>query len=188
MNMRKNYGPKPYIYPMPVLIIGSYDEKGVPDAMNAAWGCICDMNKISLYLAADHKSVKNILAKGAFTVSIADADNVVAADYVGIVSGNQEPDKVAKAGWHTTKSSFVDAPIIDELPLTLECKMESFDEETECMIGEILNVSADERILNEKGQIDLSKFSPIAYDPANHDYVKLGEKVGNAFQDGKQLK
>ena len=186
--MRKNFGAKPFMYPMPVLIIASYDENGVPNAMNAAWGAICDFNKISMSLGAEHKTVKNILARKAFTVSFADAANVVPADYVGIVSANSVPDKLEKTGWHTTRSELVDAPIIDELPMTLECRMESFDEESECMIGEIVNVSADERILSEDGKVDLSKFSPIAYDPVNHAYVALGEKVGNAFKDGNQLK
>lgn len=186
--MRKNFGAKPFLYPMPVLIIGSYDENGVPDAMNAAWGAICDMNQIALFLSADHKTVKNILERRAFTVSMADADNVVPADYVGIVSGNDVPDKVERAGWHVTKSEFVDAPIINELPMTLECKFISFDEESECMVGEIVNVSAEERILGEDGRIDLSKFTPICYDPVRHDYVTLGQKVGNAFKDGKNIK
>ncbi|MBQ4339420.1 MAG: flavin reductase family protein [Firmicutes bacterium] len=185
--MRKDFGAKPYMFPMPVLIIAAYDENGVPNAMNAAWGSICDMNQIAMYLSAGHKTVKNILAQGAFTVSMADAANVIPADYVGVVSGNKVPDKVEKAGWHTTKSTFVNAPLIDELPLALECKLVSFDEETECVVGEILNVSVDEAILREDGTIDIAKFRPIAYDPANHDYVVLSEKVGNAFEDGHKL-
>lgn len=186
--MRKNFGSKPYMYPMPVLIVATYDETGVANAMNAAWGVISDMNQITVYLSAGHKTVKNILAKKAFTVSMADASNVVEADYVGIVSGNKEPDKLEKTGWHTLKSELVDAPIIEELPMTLECKMVSYDEEAECMIGEIVNVSVDESILSEDGKIDLTKFRPIAYDPANHAYWTLGEKVGNAFADGNKLK
>lgn len=185
--MRKNFGAKPYLYPMPVLIIAAYDENGVPNAMNAAWGSICDMDQIAMYLSSGHKTVKNILEQKAFTVSMADAENAVAADYVGVVSGNKVPDKMEKTGWHMVKSELVNAPVIEELPLTLECELVSFDEETECVVGKILNVSADERILNEEGNIDLSKFHPIIYDPANHDYVKLGEKVGNAFEDGYKL-
>lgn len=184
--MRKNLGPKPIIYPMPILIIGAYDENDVPNAMNAAWGTICDMNKIALVLTHSHKTVKNIFIKKAFTVSIADKDNVIPADYVGIVSGNNEPDKMKKTGWSIVKSESVDAPLIENLPLTLECKYESYDEKTEILIGEIVNISADERILtNDK--IDLAKFSPISYDPANHKYLTLGEVVGNAFLDGKGI-
>ncbi|MBQ8687213.1 MAG: flavin reductase family protein [Ruminococcus sp.] len=186
--MRKNLGAKPVLYPMPVLIVASYDENGTADAMNAAWGCIADMNRVCIYLAASHKTVKNILSRKAFTVSVADAANVIPADYVGIVSANSVPDKLSKTGWHTMKSEHVDAPMIEELPLTLECSMVSYDEESECMIGEIVNVSADVRIFTEDGKLDMDKLSPIAYDPMNHAYYKLGEKVGNAFQDGAQLK
>lgn len=186
--MRKNFGSKSWMYPMPVLIIGSYDENGVPNAMNAAWGMISDYDKVSICLDASHKTVKNILAKKAFTVSMADAKNVVAADYVGIVSGNDVPDKIERAGWQAIRSEFVEAPLFEELPMTLECKMLSFNEETELMTGKIVNVSVDESILGEDGKIDLTKFSPIAYDPVHHDYLKLGEKVGNAFKDGKSLK
>lgn len=186
--MRKNFGAKPFLYPMPVLIIGTYGEDGTPDAMNAAWGCIADFKQVAIYLSAEHKTVKNILAKGAFTVSMADADHVVEADYVGIVSGNDVPDKVAKAGLSVTKSEFVDAPLFDEFPMALECKMVSFDEESELMLGEIVNVSIDERVLDNDGKISLAKLNPITYDSANHTYLKLGEKVGNAFKDGAKLK
>ena len=167
--MRKNFGPKPYLYPQPVLIIATYGDDGTPDAMNAAWGGISDSRK-------------------AFTVSMADEDHVVECDYVGIVSANQVPDKLARAGLHTTRSQFVDAPLIDELPMALECQFLSFDEETELLLGEIINVSAEEYILGEDGKIDPAKLRPISFDPVNHDYLALGEKVGRAFQDGKRLK
>lgn len=185
--MRKNFGAKPFLYPMPVLIIASYDENGIPNAMNAAWGCIADMNRVAIYVAGNHKTMANILQRQAFTVSMADAANVVEADYVGIVSGNNTPDKLEKTGWHTTKSEFVDAPLIDELPMALECKLVSFDEESELLIGEIVNVCADEKILTD-GNIDPIKLNPITYDPVNHGYFTLGQKVGNAFSDGKKLK
>lgn len=186
--MRKNLGAKTYLYPQPVLIVGSYDENGVADAMNAAWGGISGGNQISMCLSAGHKTVKNILVRKAFTVSIADATNVVACDYVGIVSGNTVPNKMEKAGFHTIKSEFVDAPLIEELPLALECKMISYDEASGHLVGEIINVSADERILGEEDKIDVIKMEPIAFDPCNHTYLKLGEKVGNAFCDGAVLK
>ena len=186
--MRKNFGAKSFLYPMPVLIIATYDENGTPDSMNAAWGSIADTNRIAIYLSAEHKTTKNILARKAFTVSMADAAHVVEADYVGIVSANTVPDKLERAGLHTTKSSFVDAPLVDELPMALECKMVSFDEESELLIGEIVNVCAEERVLDEKGNIDPKKLNPITYDPVNHAYLTLGEKVGNAFSDGKKIK
>ena len=186
--MRKNFGPKSFLYPMPVLIIATYNEDGTPNAMNAAWGCIADADKIAIYLESSHKTVKNILERKAFTVSMADADNVVASDYVGVVSGNNDAEKFAKSGFTAFKSEFVDAPLIEQLPMALECKMLSYDIETELMIGEIVNICADERILNEKGKIDPFKLRPITYDPVNHDYITLGEKVGNAFEDGLKLK
>lgn len=186
--MRRNFGAKPFMYPLPVLIIATYDENEIPNAMNAAWGGIADYKQIALYLSAEHKTMKNILTKKAFTVSMADAAHVVQADYVGIVSGNNVPDKLNKAGLHVTRSEFVDAPLIDEFPMALECKFVSFDAESELLIGEIVNVCVDEKVLNDEGKIDPMKLNPITYDPANHAYYTLGEKVGNAFSDGKQLK
>ena len=186
--MRKNFGAKPYTYPQPVLIIASYDENGTADAMNAAWGGISDDTQISMCLSAGHKTVKNILKRKAFTVSMADAAHVTECDYVGIVSANDVPDKLSRAGFHTTKSEFVDAPLIDELPMALECRLVSYDEESCRLIGEIVNVSTDERILGENGKIDPAKLQPITFDPVNNAYLKLGEKVGNAFKDGVKLK
>ena len=186
--MRNNFGAKPYTYPQPVLIIASYDENGTADAMNAAWGGISDDTQISMCLSAGHKTVKNILKRKAFTVSMADAAHVTECDYVGIVSANDVPDKLSRAGFHTTKSEFVDAPLIDELPMSLECRLVSYDEESCRLIGEIVNVSADERILGENGKIDPAKLQPITFDPVNNAYLRLGEKVGNAFKDGIKLK
>lgn len=186
--MRKNFGAKAILYPMPVFIIGSYDENGVPDAMNAAWGGISEETEISICVSAEHKTTKNIIARGAFTVSIADAENVAACDYVGIVSGNREPEKIKKTGWHAVKSELVDAPLFDELPMTLECKLISYDEKSCRLVGEIVNVCADEKILDENGKVDLSKFSPITYDPIHHTYRKIGDVVGKAFSDGKKIK
>ena len=187
MKMRKNIGAKAILYPMPVLIIGSYDENSVPDAMNAAWGGISEETQISICVSEDHKTTANILSRKAFTVSIADAESVIAADYVGVVSGNNEPDKIKKAGWTAVKSENVDAPLFNELPLTLECKLISYEKESCRLVGEIVNVCADERILTD-GKVDLSKFSPITYDPVNHNYLTLGDKVGKAFSDGLKLK
>ena len=186
--MRKNFGVKTWLYPMPVFIVAAYDNEGNPNAMNAAWGGIYTDNMIGICLSEDHKTTQNILATRAFTVSMATAEQVTACDYVGIVSGNKEPDKFHKAGFHATKSEFVNAPIIDELPMTLECELVSYDTETCFMVGKIVNVSTDEKILNESGKIDLSKLRPITYDPCNHDYLEIGPKAGNAFSDGKKLK
>lgn len=186
--MRKNFGAKPLCYPQAVFILAAYGENDVPDAMNAAWGGISGMEEITLNLDANHKTVKNILKRKAFTVSMADVAHVVACDYVGIVSGNKVADKFAKAGFHATKSAFVDAPLIDELAIALECKLKDYNPETGILRGEIVNVSVDERVLNEEGKVDVSKAAPIIFDPFNNDYLKVGEKVGKAFSDGKQLK
>ena len=184
--MRKNFGVKPWVYPQPVLIIGTYDANGNADAMNAAWGGQYDADQVMLCLGS-HKTTDNIRLKGAFTVSFATASQVVASDYVGIVSANDTPDKMEKSGFTTVKSAFVDAPIINELPLTLECKLLKFNEDG-IVIGEIVNVSADESILDENGKIDAGKLDAIIFDPANAAYLRLGEKVGNAFHDGAELK
>jgi len=186
--MRKNFGAKPLCYPQPVFILAAYDENGVPNAMNAAWGGISEENEISLCISAGHKTTKNLLETGAFTVSMATVDTVVACDYVGVVSGNKEPDKMAKAGFHTEKSGFVNAPLIAELPMAVECRLKSYDEETCRLVGEIVNVSADESVLGENGKVDVAKLRPITFDPMNGAYCVVGEKVGNAFKDGLQLK
>jgi flavin reductase (DIM6/NTAB) family NADH-FMN oxidoreductase RutF len=161
--MRKNFGAKTWLYPMPVLIVGTYDENGTPNAMNAAWGGIYDTNQIMLCLADDHKTTENIRKTGAFTVSFATAKAVVPCDYVGIVSANDVPDKFAKAGFHATKSAYVNAPIIEELPMTVECKLIKFNEDGIC-IGEIVNVSADESILDGNGKV---VYSHTSYVPGN---------------------
>ena len=185
--MRKNFGAKPFLYPQAVFIIGSYDENGNANAMNAAWGGVADFNKIFICISS-HKTTDNILARKAFTVSMGTADQVVACDYVGLVSGRDEPEKMKKAGFTTVKSEYVDAPVIKELPLALECRLISYDTENDYMFGEIVNVSADECILDDSGNIDVSKLRPIIFDGANSAYHVIGEKVGYAFSDGKQLK
>ena len=185
--MRKNFGAKTAVYPMPVFIIGSYDENGVADAMNAAWGGISEENEISICISAEHKTTKNILARKAFTVSMATADTVIPCDYVGIASGNDTPDKMEKAGFHTTKSEFVDAPLINELPMAIECELISYDEKSCRLVGKIVNVCADENVLTD-GKVDVAKLRPITYDSMGHGYYVLGEKVGNAFKDGLALK
>ena len=185
--MRKNFGAKPILYPQAVFIIGSYDENGNADAMNAAWGGVAGVNKIFMCISS-HKSTDNLLARKAFTVSMGTADQMVACDYVGIVSANNEPEKMKKSGFHTVRSEYVDAPVIEELPMTLECRLISYDPETHYMFGEVVNVSADEAILGEDGNIDIAKLRPIIFDGIHAAYHVIGEKVGNAFADGAQLK
>ncbi len=185
--MRKDFGVKNWLYPMPVFIVGTYDEGGVPNAMNAAWGGIYDTNLLMVCLADDHKTTDNIRKSGAFTVSFAIAEQVVACDYVGIVSANDCPDKFDRAGFHATKSAYVNAPLIDELPVAVECRLHKFTEDGIC-IGEIVNVSCDESALDGEGRIDPKKVNPIIYDSVSHAYWSFGEKVGQAFSDGKKIK
>lgn len=186
--MRHNFGPKPMLYPMPVFIIGTYNEDGTPNAMNAAWGGISEETEISICVDSAHKTAENILARKAFTVSMATAQFAAACDYVGIVSGNKEPEKFTKAGFHASKSAFVDAPLIDELPMALECELISYDPETCRLVGKIVNVCAEETVLDDKGKVDVAKLRPISYDPMSHHYLVLGEIVGQAFHDGAALK
>ena len=185
--MRKNFGAKAYCYPQPVFILAAYGEDGTPNAMNAAWGGISEENELSLCISAGHKTTKDILARGAFTVSMADADHVAACDYVGLASGNSVKDKFARAGFHADPSEFVDAPLIRELPVALECRLKSYDPETCRMVGEIVNVSVDESVLTD-GKVDVKKAKPVTFDPFNNTYVVLGDTVGKAFHDGKALK
>ena len=186
--MRKNFGPKPYTYPQPVFIIATYGEDGTPDAMNAAWGGISEENELSMCISANHKTTENILKRKAFTVSMADVAHMAACDYVGIVSANKDADKLEKAGFHAVKCEFVDAPLIEELFVAVECRLVSYEEKTCRLVGEIVNVCVDERALDENGHVDLSKARPITFDPFNNTYVALGEVVGKAFHDGAALK
>ena len=185
--MRKNFGKGSDVYPMPVFIVAAYDENAEPNCMNAAWGGIYESNQVMVCLSHSHKTTKNIKLSKAFTINIADAKHVTEADYVGVVSGNNEPDKMTKAGFTTVKSEFVNAPVINELPMAVECKLLKFNEDGIC-IGEIVNISADESVLGEDGLIAPEKLEAITFDPVHNTYLKLGEKVGNAFCDGKKLK
>ncbi|MBO5868393.1 MAG: flavin reductase family protein [Oscillospiraceae bacterium] len=186
--MRKNFGAKEMCYPMPVFIIGTYNEDGTPNAMNAAWGGVTEEAQLTICVEAEHKTAANIQQRKAFTVSMGTASYVEACDYVGIVSGNKEPNKFAKAGFHATRSEFVDAPLIDELPMALECKMISYDPESCRLVGQVVNVCVDEAYLDVKGKVDVAKLQPITFDPVHHKYLVLGEAVGTAFLDGLKLK
>ena len=186
--MRKNFGAKAILYPMPVFIIGTYNEDGTPNAMNAAWGGISEETEISICVDGAHKTADNLLARKAFTVSMATADYAAACDYVGIVSGNKVPDKFERAGFHAIKSELVDAPIIQELPMTLECRVISYDKESCHLVGEIVNVSAEESYLNDKGEVDIMKLRPLLYDPMSHCYRVPGEVAARAFHVGMSLK
>jgi flavin reductase (DIM6/NTAB) family NADH-FMN oxidoreductase RutF len=184
---RKNYGAKPLSLPQPVWILATYDENGVPNAMNAAWGGICGEDRVSICVDRSHKTTENIRERKAFTVSFATESTLVPCDYVGIVSGYKVPYKFERAGFHAEKSENVDAPLIKELPLSVECKLISYDDATCLLIGEIVNVCADESVLTD-GKIDPKKLKPITYDTVNKKYYSFGEIVGNAFSDGKKIR
>lgn len=186
--MRKNFGVKAVVYPEPVLMLAAYDKEGKPCAMAAAWGGISEETEISVCVSEFHKTLKNILETGAFTVSPATADYVAQCDYLGLVSGNNVSDKLAAVGFTTLKSEFVDAPLIEQLPMALECRLISYDEEHCRLVGEIVNVSAEDYVLNEKGKVDVAKLRPICYDGMNHEYHVVGEKVGDAFSAGRKYR
>ena len=178
-------GKQSVITPEGVFIIGTYDENGVPNAMNAAWGMQSDTGEITLMLAK-HKTTANFEKTGAFTVAFGTADTVVISDYYGVETGSKV-NKIEKAGVHVHPSAHVNAPIIEEYPLTLECKVRSWDTETGYLIGEIVASQADESILTD-GKVDLGKLRPISFDPSFNVYRVVGEVVGKAFHDGLQLK
>lgn len=183
--MRKNIKTTEAIFPMPVLMIATYNEDENIDVMNAAWGMMLDRNQIVLNLTETHKTVKNIKERKAFTVSIADSKHVIEADYFGMVSGNTTPNKFENSGLTSTKSENIDAPIINEFPICLECE---FIEYSECgVIGKVINVTADEKVM-KNDNVDITLVDAIAFDPFTHGYYKVTERVGNAFQDGLQLK
>lgn len=187
--MRKNFGKETVVTPLPVLIIATYDENSMPNAMNAAWGGQSDYHEVIFHLGS-HKTTENLQIKKAFTLSFADKKNLLIADYFGIKSGCKT-NKIEKAGVHIVKSKFVDAPIIEEFPLTLECKVTEISKTASGefrVIGEVINMSADEAILDEQGKIDLGKLEPLSYDSASHSYRVLGGIVGKAFHDGLEIK
>lgn len=187
--MRKNIKTTEAIFPMPVLMIATYNEDDTIDVMNAAWGTMLTRTRVILNLGERHKTVTNIKERKAFTVSIADSKHVVEADYFGIASANDTPDKFEKSGLTATKSENVDAPIVNEFPICFECKfIEYQDDETGCgVVGEVVNVTADESVMNGDN-VDISLVDAIAFDPYTHGYYRVQERVGEAFNDGNKIK
>lgn len=187
--MKKSFGAKPYLFPMPVYMIGTYNEDGSVDEMAMAWGGICDMEMVALNLEAGHKTVANLRARGAFTLAVPGMDTIKACDYLGTASANKFPDKFAKTGLHAVKSERVDAPVVEEFPLTLECTVERFEEEPYGLrvLGKIVNVIADESVLDEKGQIDSGKLNTFLFDQMRNGYYAVGEYVGKAWNIGKEF-
>ena len=184
--MKKNFGNKNCMFPMPVLMIGTYGGDGTPDVMNAAWGGITLEDEITICIDTSHKTWANIAAKKAFTVAFGTADTVVQCDYLGIVSGNKTPDKVARSGFTVTKSAFVDAPVVNELPLVLECELVSMNEENCNMVGKVVNCAVEESALTD-GKPDAAKMKPICFDTCQHVYRIMGDAVAKAFSVGKAI-
>lgn len=187
--MKKDLGVKPYLFPMPVLMIATYGEGDVVDVMNMAWGGICANNMVALNITETHKTAKNIKERRAFTISIADIEHIKEADFFGIASGNKMADKFERSGLHAVKSSRVDAPVVEEFPVTLECNVVEIqnDKYGFRVIGEIVNVLADEKVLDEKGNVDPTKLGAFAFDQFQSGYYAIGEKVGQAWNSGKGL-
>ncbi len=186
----KSFKPNSWMVPMPVLIIGTYNEDGTPNAMNAAWGGQWDQNEIMISMGS-HATTKNLDRCGEFTVTFATVDTMVASDYVGIVSGKNEPRKIEKTGWKVEKAAKVNAPVFADFPMTLECRITRKIDESESgyyVIAEIVNILVDEKYLAADGKPDVEKMQLITYDPVHHGYIVLGQRVGNAFSDGKNLK
>ena len=184
--MKKDLGVKPYLYPMPVLMIATYGEDGTVDVMNMAWGGICAANMVALNIDEDHKNSENIKKRGAFTLSIADIAHLKESDFFGIASGNKMPDKFQRTGMHAVPSTRVDAPVVEEYPVTLECKAVELQQTAYGfrVLGEIVNVLAEESVLDEKGRVDPTKLNAFVFDQFQSGYYAIGEKVGQAWKSG----
>ena len=186
----KSFGQKSWMLPQPVLIIGTYNSDGTPNAMNAAWGGQWDAKEIVISMGA-HATTENLARCNEFTVAFATKDTMVASDFVGIVSAKNDPEKMQKTGWTAIKADNVNAPVFTDFPMTLECRiLRKIDESEEgyYIVAEIVNILVNEEYLSEDGKPNVEKMQLITYDPVHHGYIALGDRVGNAFFDGKQLK
>ena len=184
--MKRSFGVKPWLYPMPTYMIGTYNEDGSVDQMMMAWGGICAEDMVALNLEADHKTVANLRARMAFTLAVPGADTMAESDYFGIASANKVPDKFARTGLHAVKSENVDAPVVEEYLLTLECVVERFEDEPYGLrvLGRIVNVLADESVLDDKGRVDAGKLNAFAFDQMRSGYYAVNEKIGKAWNAG----
>ncbi|MBR2591956.1 MAG: flavin reductase family protein [Oscillospiraceae bacterium] len=187
--MKKDLGVVQAVFPMPVLMVAAYDENGKVNVMNAAWGMISAMDKITLFIGKGKKTTKNIRVSRAFTVSIADLEHMKEADFFGIASGNKIDDKFERTGFTAVKSDHVNAPVIEEFPVVMECELEQeIDTETfHAVVGKIVNVKAEEKVLAENGKVDASKLQALVFDQYQNDYYTIGERVGKAWGEGKSL-
>ena len=187
--MKKNLGIVQAVFPMPVRIVAAYDEKGTVQSMNAAWGQICNSDRIALFIDEEHATTQALLKSKAFTVSLADRAHMDVADFLGIASGNKMPDKFARTGYHAVKSAHVNEPVIDEFPVVMECELAEVvsNDSFYCIVGKIVNAAAEERILHEKGTGDTAKADVIAFDQFRHGYYVMGEQAGKAWNAGAAL-
>ena len=186
----KSFGSKPWVLPQPVLIIGTYNEDGTPNAMNAAWGGQWDAKEIMISMGI-HATTENLARCADFTVAFATKETLVASDYVGIVSGKNDPQKMNKTGWTPVKAENVNAPVFTDFPMTMECRIKEKMDESEdgyYILAEVVNILVDEKYLDAAGNPDVAKMNLITYEPVSHSYFALGDKVGNAFSEGKKLK
>lgn len=186
----KSFGQKAWMLPQPVLIIGTYNSDGTPNAMNAAWGGQWDSKEIMISMGV-HATTENLARCNEFTVAFATKDTMVASDFVGIVSARKDPAKMRKTGWTATRAENVNAPVFTDFPMTLECRiLRKIDESEEgyYIVAEIVNILVDEAYICDDGKPDVEKMQLIVYEPVHHGYVELGKRVGNAFADGKTLK
>lgn len=187
--MKKDLGVQTAIFPMPVLLVSAYDEQGVVGVMNVAWGIPCEADQVTLFVDEDHKTTKNLLATKAFTISLANKEHLAEADFFGIASGNKMPDKFARSGLHAQKSAHVNAPIIQEFPVAIECELLEVvrTEHLYAIVGKVVNVSAEETVLSEKGKIEPQKLNAVLYDTFGSGYYEIGNKVGKAWNAGAGL-
>ena len=187
--MKKNLGVVQAAYPMPVLMVAAYDENGKVNVMNAAWGMICNSDRIALFIDEDHKTTQNLLKTKAFTVALADKDHMDVADFFGIASGNKMDDKFERTGYHAVKSEFVNAPIIEEFPVVMECELAEVTETESfyAIVGRIVNTAAEESVLNEKGKVAPEKLNALIFDQFQHGYYVSGEQMGKAWNAGAWL-
>ena len=187
--MKKNLGTVQAVYPMPVLMVAAYDETGRVNVMNAAWGMICNSDRIALFIDEDHKTTQNLLKTKAFTVSLADRAHMEAADFFGIATGNKMPDKFERSGCHAVRSAFVNAPVIEEFPVVMECELAEVvsTESFYAIVGKIVNTAAEERVLSENGKVDPAKLDALIFDQFQHGYYVTGEQAGKAWNAGVGL-
>lgn len=184
--MKRKLGVVQAVYPMPVLMVAAYDENGKVNVMNAAWGMICGEDKIALFIDEDHKTTQNLLKTKAFTVSLADRKHMDVADFFGIATGNKMPDKFERTGYHAAKSAFVNAPVIEEFPVVMECELAEVTSTDSfyAIVGRIVNTSAEESVLSDNGKVDPAKLDALIFDPFQHGYYVTGEKAGKAWNAG----